>query len=253
MASGMLAEHEELDLPRYSVCITNYNAIETIRSAVESVLAQVDLKQFEIVAVDNYSTDGSMDYLKHLEGSRIISKLVVAHCSRGKGRQLAFELSKGEYVIANIDTDVVYSRIMEGIALYHSNCEGKVLSVYGMMILPRKVAIEIGGWRDLDRHEDNDLAVRAYERGLHAQDLSFSVVKAHLKKPKVRKGRWIESYANFRDWFRIGMRISDVGVSIVHPTILIAFFLSHFRPKYPNHKFSEWYKIWIAGKPYGFN
>ena len=117
--------------------------------------------KFETVVVDNESTDDSIEFLKELQRKQIVQKISIERCSRGKGRNLAYLLSSGTYLLSNIDMDVVYDpdKILLAIKDYHERFEGKVLSVYGMMILPRQAAEKLGGWKDLDRHEDNELAL----------------------------------------------------------------------------------------------
>ena len=158
--------------------------------------------------------DDSIDFLKELQRKQIVQKISIERCSRGKGRNLAYLLSSGTYLLSNIDMDVVYDpgKILLAIKDYHQRFEGKVLSVYGMMIVPRQAAEKLDGWKDLDRHEDNELALHAYELGLHAQNMSLNVVAEHIKDQSRNSllPRTLESIQNFRDWFRIGMRFSDV-------------------------------------------
>lgn len=247
------ASYNDSTIPRFSICVTNFDSGRTIRRSLESVLSQLQGDDFELIVVDNESRDDSFDYLKVLAQRGIVKRLLVTSCSRGKGRHLAYEASTAPYLLSNIDTDVVYNEELPKVVdLYMRRFEGKVLSVYGMMILPRRAADELGGWRDLDRHEDNDLAVRAYEKGIHAQDLSINVIAQHLKNPDFSLLRWRESYLNFRDWFRIGMRRSDLSLrELLHPTILLAWILYRFHKAYPNPKFHEWYVLWRSGQVYG--
>lgn len=239
--------------PRFSVCVTNSNSGRTIRRSLESALSLLQSVEFELIVVDNESTDNSKDYLTDLARKGIVKRLVVTRCTRGRGRQLAFENSSAPYILANIDMDVVYNdQLLNLIDSYHRRFEGKVLSVYGTMIMPRSVATELGGWRDLDRHEDSDLALRAFETGLHAQDFSVNVVGEHLKQRGGALRRWWESYINFRDWFRIGMKRRDLQHGeFSHPTVLLAWIFYRLHETYSNPKFSEWYRIWRSGRIYG--
>jgi glycosyltransferase involved in cell wall biosynthesis len=216
-------------------------------------MSQLHGDDFELIVVDNESRDDSLDYLKVMAQKGIVKRLLITNCSRGRGRHLAYEISTAPYLVSNIDTDVVYNEeLAKVVDLYMKKFEGKVLSVYGMMILPRRAADELGGWRDLDRHEDNDLAIRAFEKGLHAQDLSINVVGQHLKDPGSALRRWRESYLNFRDWFRIGMRRNDLNAgALLHPTVLIAWILYRFNKTYTNPKFHEWYVVWRSGQVCG--
>ena len=56
--------------PRISVTIPVYNGMPYITMAVDSVLDQLD-PQDELVVVDNASTDGTTDYLRGIEDSRV--------------------------------------------------------------------------------------------------------------------------------------------------------------------------------------
>src|SRR5438445_3448665 len=114
--------------PSYSICVTNYNNVLTLRQSVESILNQID-SRFEIVVVDNKSTDGSQLVLREYS-NRGKLKLVRARCSRGKGRQIAFENSIGNYVISNLDFDDVFQpRLDELLNKYHATCKETLLWV----------------------------------------------------------------------------------------------------------------------------
>lgn len=239
--------------PKFSICVTNSNSGRTVRNSFQSVLSRLQGNDYELIVVDNESRDDSLDYLKDLAQKGIVKKLVITRCSRGRGRQLAFESSSAPYIIANIDTDVVYNdQLPEVLKMYLEKFRGKVLSVYGTMIVPRRAAEELGGWRDLDRHEDSDLALRAFEKGLHTQDFSINVVGEHLKQQCGVFHRWRESYVNYRDWFRIGMKRGDLrSRELFHATILLAWIFFRFHKSYSNPKFREWYGIWRSGQSYG--
>lgn len=241
---------------KYTVCISNYNSGATIEPALGSVLPQVSSEEFEVVVVDNESHDYSKTFLEEKVRTGAIQKLVVSKSSRGKARQLAMENSSAPYIIANIDMDVVYlPKVREALEMYHAKYEGKVLSVYGAMILPRSAAVELGGWRDLDRHEDNDLAARAFGKGLHAQDLSFNLVSEHLRSSRQSLyERILQSYVSYRDWFRIGLRVADLPkgrLSLFHPTIGMGYISSWFHKSFRVDGFSNYYRVWQSGGRHG--
>src|SRR5713226_1763616 len=93
--------------PAYSICITNLNSAKTIKESFENIspLAQWG---FEIVAVDGKSSDDSISYLKNLREKGIIQKISVERCGRGEGQKSRLFAFDGEYLLSNIEMDVVY-------------------------------------------------------------------------------------------------------------------------------------------------
>lgn len=90
-------------MPRVSVILTVYNRASMVRDAIDSLLAQT-FTDFEIVVVDDGSTDGSVDLIKSIDDPRI---RLIAH-ERNKGtptaRNSGLEAATGEY-IAWLDSD----------------------------------------------------------------------------------------------------------------------------------------------------
>jgi GT2 family glycosyltransferase len=86
---------------------------------------------------------------------------------RGAGRQLAFLVSRGKYILSNVDLDDVYGPCpRDALKFYHENSEGYLLRLLGCCtIAPRDLIVELGGWRDLKYSEDFDLWARAAKLG----------------------------------------------------------------------------------------
>ncbi len=91
--------------PLASVVILNYNGLEYLTECLTSVLQQ-DYPAFEVILVDNNSTDGSGDFVAaHFPSVRIIRNKENEGYARGNNRGI--EQSRGEYVvILNFDTVV---------------------------------------------------------------------------------------------------------------------------------------------------
>lgn len=238
----------------YSICITNYNSMSSVRESINSIYPLLLDSRFESIVIDNYSNDGSYEYLSDLFKQKIITSLSRLKCNRGTGRNQAFRNSTGNYIIANIDMDVIYDhrKILNAIDEYHLRFEGKVLSVYGMMIMPRKVAGLLGGWKSLDRHEDNEIALNAFSHNLHAQDLGINVIIDHLNKNRDFLSRFKVRYLHYRDFMRIGFKPSDAGIGeVLKPEFMLAMIFYHFKPKYRYREFLEYFKIWKNQQVYG--
>jgi glycosyltransferase involved in cell wall biosynthesis len=69
-----------------------------------------------VVVVDSQSTDGTLEYLRKLEGEGQI-RLVVKKCTRGEGRQLAAESALGKVLVQSIDADQLYKPFFQRAAM----------------------------------------------------------------------------------------------------------------------------------------
>ncbi len=230
----------------YSICITHYNNRPTIKKSLDSILSQINEK-FEIVVVDNFSNDGSQEVLQQYANAGTIN-LVRGRSSRGKGRQIAFENSKGLYVIANMDLDDVFlPHLSELLSLYHSACEGDLLwarsidqrSYWGgenFTLAPRKLIEEIGGWRDLQWGEDWELVSRA-ARHEHYKWCDFKFleeVNAHHERSKpLEKLR--SRFKKYRDNMRCGRPIFSKGEHVTVSQRLVEIAVRMSLPFYENY------------------
>ncbi len=86
--------------PLVSVIIVNHNGIEFVDACLKSVLNS-EYKNFEIIFVDNGSTDGSLGYVKKAFGNESRLRFVENRSSVGPavGRNNGSKIAKGEYLI----------------------------------------------------------------------------------------------------------------------------------------------------------
>jgi glycosyltransferase involved in cell wall biosynthesis len=90
--------------PRFSIIITFYNQRDFIKDAVDSALAQQNAK-FEVIVVDDASTDGSQEILKQYSDA---IQLVCLEANQGVGaaRNRGASLATGDYLIFHDGDDV---------------------------------------------------------------------------------------------------------------------------------------------------
>jgi glycosyltransferase involved in cell wall biosynthesis len=154
--------------------MTCFNEADKVVDSLNSLMGQLN-DDYEVVVVDNFSSDGTYEELRKFSRTGRL-KAIQKRCTRGHGRQLAFENSNGKYVIANLDLDDVFLPVIQDLVRgYHRTAEGKLLAVFNssepervaedwvqnMTVVPRELVLSMGGWRDLNIYEDWDLWSRA--------------------------------------------------------------------------------------------
>lgn len=235
--------------------------IHTIKLSLESILSQID-NNFEVLVVDNCSTDGTREYLEKLARKGKI-RLIVAKCNRGEGRQIALENASAEFVIARLDVDTIYNRVILPIAeLYLQKRKqlGKdfVLHAGALFVSSKKHLLKLGGWRDLQWGENYELNKRLIDKG-EVYLCRIEEAKYHIK-PSRRNflERLKISFYVYRDSLRMGLKASTVVRGtfylVSNPLkalircfflILIAFPASLMKKRYDTFKNTDWLEYYV--------
>jgi len=108
-----------LNTPKVSIIVLNYNGMKFVDKCLESVLSS-NYPDFEIVFVDNASSDGSIEYVKEKFGFNPIIKLVVNDKNYGfaLGNNIGARHASGKYLVfLNIDTIVDSSWLKELVSI----------------------------------------------------------------------------------------------------------------------------------------
>ena len=92
--------------PKISVIIPTYNSAKTIKKTLLSIFLQ-SFKNFEIIIVDSFSSDGTLQLIKTFKDSRI----KIFYCPKFRGlsfaRYYGALMSKGEY-LSFLDSDDIW-------------------------------------------------------------------------------------------------------------------------------------------------
>ncbi len=96
---------------KVSIVMPVYNTAPYLRQCIDSVLAQT-LKEFELICVDDGSTDGSVEILgEYATRDNRIQILKQQNQYAGVARNNGFKIARGEYVIF-LDSDDVFSDVL---------------------------------------------------------------------------------------------------------------------------------------------
>lgn len=98
---------------KVSVIMPVYNTGEYLKTAVESILSQ-SLKEFELILVDDGSTDGSSERCD--DYARLDSRVVVLHQKNGgicNARNAALKIARGEYIAFSDHDDEYLPGLLE--------------------------------------------------------------------------------------------------------------------------------------------
>ena len=140
-----------------SIIIVNYNTKELLKNCLDSIFKSLEKSRlsFEVIVVDNNSTDGSVKLVKELMGSRVnelknkrinsliknksIIKLIEnkENLGFGKANNQAIKQAQGEHILLlNSDTEVINKAIEDLLEFMKKNKEvdiagGKLLNKNG--------------------------------------------------------------------------------------------------------------------------
>jgi GT2 family glycosyltransferase len=86
-----------------SIIIVNYNAGFYLKQCIESIISQT-LKSFEIIVIDNHSTDDSLEWVTPADIIQIIRN--PSNVGFAKGQNQGMRLARGKYILA-LNFDIV--------------------------------------------------------------------------------------------------------------------------------------------------
>lgn len=102
---------KENENPRFSIIVTAYNLEKLISTAIDSILKQT-YKNFELLVIDDCSSDKTVDVIKKYEAKDSRVKLLVNEKNSGPSiaRNNAMEVAKGEYIVYLDGDDTLYNK-----------------------------------------------------------------------------------------------------------------------------------------------
>jgi len=162
----MCSEHSTGSEFEYTIAMCNLNNAGTIEEAIQSIACQVD-NRFELLVVDDGSTDGSLSILKRLENKITNLRFITGdNDNLGEARNHSFREANGEHILESMDLDDKYHHgILDFIEIYESLrgelSEDFYLKGNSINAAPRKLLMEYP-YRSMGYGEDADLWRRLF-------------------------------------------------------------------------------------------
>ena len=131
-----------------SVIIVNYNTLQMTQDCIDSVFNKTKDVEYEVILVDNASTDGSKEHFEKDDRIRYIYSN--ENLGFGRANNLGYQFSRGNYIfLLNSDTLLLNNAIME-FKKYLDNSENDVCCV-GCELVDKdgKPAGSYGGFPDV--------------------------------------------------------------------------------------------------------
>ena len=207
-----------------SVVIPIYNGMPYLKETIESILNQ-SYKNFELILINDGSTDNSEDYIKTLCDDRIryIYQNNMGLC---KSLNKAFSLARGKYILRNDQDDVsVLTRIERQV-------EALKLSNYSCVFSFVKKISGNKEWSNLDKVIENVNVLRDFDPWLDGCMLNSTM--AIEKKVFEEIGGYRENYYPSDDWDLELRLIQKFPVGVIEEVLL----------KYRFHDGANTYKYW---------
>ncbi len=94
-----------------SVIVLSWNGLEVTRACVSSVLERTRHPDFRLIAVDNASTDGTLEYLRGVQGITVIAN--PENVGFVKGNNAGIRACDTDVVLLNNDTEIIQDDWLE--------------------------------------------------------------------------------------------------------------------------------------------
>ena len=199
---------------KVSIVIPCFNEIGTIESALKKVLAVPLEMEKEIIIIDDFSTDGSREYLQSIDGTDKRIHIIFHDQNRGKGAALrtGFNAISGDIIIIQ-DADLEYDP-NEYHKLMKPILENKADVVYGSRFIGGESHRVLFYWHSLGNKILTFLSNIFTNLNLTDMEVCYKVFRKEiLDKIKLEENRFGFEPEFTAKISRLNCRIYEIGIS----------------------------------------
>jgi glycosyltransferase involved in cell wall biosynthesis len=195
---------------KLSVVMPVYNEIQTIHEIIDRV-QKINIEK-ELIIVDDFSTDGTREYLQQLKDENIKVFFHQQNIGKGAALQTGFQHVSGDIVVIQ-DADLEYNPD-EYHLLMKPILSGKADVVYGSRFLSGSERRVLLFWHYLGNRFLTFLSNMVTDLNLSDMETCYKMFRANiLKKMTIEQNRF-----GFEPEFtvkiaKLGLRIYEVGIS----------------------------------------
>lgn len=123
-----------------SIIIVNYNTLEVTNNCISSIFALTNAIDFEVILVDNASTDGSKEFFENNPNITYIYSN--ENLGFGKANNLGAHIAKGEFLfLLNSDTILIENSIQKLYKFFADNENKLKIGVLGCLLIDENKSI----------------------------------------------------------------------------------------------------------------
>jgi len=200
------AEASSAVVPKVSIIVLTYNNLELNKRCINSILKKTAYANYELIIVDNQSTDGTIDYLKQLDQEKLAHvKIVLNDTNAGfaGGNNLGIREANGDYVLL-LNNDTIITRGWLTAMVKHLESNPK----YGMC---NPVTNSIGNESMIKVHYYNETEMHefAYQYTVDNMNAEYMDVDRLPLFATMIKKRVIDEVGMLDDGYKVGMFEDD--------------------------------------------
>jgi len=200
-----------------SIVILTFNGLELNKKCIDSILENTE-GDFELIIVDNASSDGTVDYLGSLTDKRVNVILNKKNAGFAKGNNQAAKMVKGDLLVfLNNDTEVTKNWLVP----LQKAVDSKKIGIAGPKLLYSDGKIQHAGVvftdkgfpRHIYRRFDSDFSSANKEREFQAVTGACLATK---KEIFVRVGGFDEGYINGLEDVDLCFKVKKIGFKVMY-------------------------------------